>query len=262
MHDIRLIRDDPAAFDAALSRRGLEPVAAGIVALDEKRRALTTQLQEAQSRRNEASKAIGQAMGQGDTDKAEALKAEVSELKQSMPVLEDEERALGEELKTILLALPNLLDKCELLMKVSDEYRIQTEESAAWTDEFLSQRSQLANAALPPARCIAHDLPLMSIKVNLPRTVRSVHVVLDDQPEETRLVNLDITGDVSVEKPSRTDNSRTEFKILDSFYRFLVLGIYAFFGAFSFLEKFVKDLSIANDGCYILMLFDPILVTL
>lgn len=43
--------------------------------------------------------------------------------------------------------LPNLLDKCDLLMKVGDEYRIQTEESAAWTDEFLSQRSQLANAA-------------------------------------------------------------------------------------------------------------------
>jgi hypothetical protein len=43
--------------------------------------------------------------------------------------------------------LPKLLDKCELLMKVGDEYRIQTEESSAWTDEFLSQRSQLANAA-------------------------------------------------------------------------------------------------------------------
>ena len=43
--------------------------------------------------------------------------------------------------------LPGLLDKCDLLMKVGDEYRIQTEESAAWTDEFLSQRSQLANAA-------------------------------------------------------------------------------------------------------------------
>ncbi|TWT48943.1 BREX system P-loop protein BrxC [Botrimarina hoheduenensis] len=43
--------------------------------------------------------------------------------------------------------LPGLLDSCELLMKVGEEYRIQTEESAAWTDEFLSQRSQLANAA-------------------------------------------------------------------------------------------------------------------
>ncbi|NVE94834.1 serine--tRNA ligase [Altererythrobacter lutimaris] len=110
MHDIRMIRDDPDGFDAAMARRGLEPVAAGILSLDEKFRALTTKLQEMQSRRNEASKAIGQAMGQGDKDKAEALKAEVSELKQSMPQIEEEERALGEELRAALLGLPNLLD--------------------------------------------------------------------------------------------------------------------------------------------------------
>lgn len=110
MHDIRLIRDDPEGFDAILARRGLEPVSAAILALDEERRALTTKLQEAQSRRNEASKAIGQAMGQGDKDKAESLKAEVAELKQSMPTLEDEERQLGTKLQDALLALPNLLD--------------------------------------------------------------------------------------------------------------------------------------------------------
>ncbi|MEO1221446.1 MAG: serine--tRNA ligase, partial [Pseudomonadota bacterium] len=110
MHDIRLIRDDPEGFDAILARRGLEPVSADILALDEERRALTTKLQEAQSRRNEASKAIGQAMGQGDKDKAESLKAEVAELKQSMPTLEDEERQLGVKLQDALLALPNLLD--------------------------------------------------------------------------------------------------------------------------------------------------------
>ena len=74
MHDIRLIRDDPDAFDASLSRRGADPVAKEILAIDEERRALTTQLQNAQSRRNEASKAIGAAMGKGDTDTAEALK--------------------------------------------------------------------------------------------------------------------------------------------------------------------------------------------
>ena len=108
MHDIRLIRDNPEALDAALARRGVEPVAKAIVALDEERRKLTTQLQEAQSRRNEASKAIGQAMGQGDTKKAEALKAEVAELKQSMPELEDEERALGEQLEGALAIIPNL----------------------------------------------------------------------------------------------------------------------------------------------------------
>ncbi|MEO1048637.1 MAG: serine--tRNA ligase, partial [Pseudomonadota bacterium] len=81
-----------------------------ILALDEERRALTTQLQEAQSRRNEASKAIGKAMGQGDTDTAEALKAEVAELKQTMPELEERERTIGAELESALLVLPNTLD--------------------------------------------------------------------------------------------------------------------------------------------------------
>ena len=108
MHDIRTIRDNPAAFDAAMARRGLEPVADTIVALDEQRRAIATKLQEAQSRRNEASKAIGQAMGQGYTDKAEALKAEVAELKQTMPAMEEEERAAGKALSDLLAMLPNL----------------------------------------------------------------------------------------------------------------------------------------------------------
>ncbi|MEO0420594.1 MAG: serine--tRNA ligase [Pseudomonadota bacterium] len=110
MHDIRLIRDDPDAFDAVLARRGMDPVAASLLALDEERRALTTKLQEAQSRRNDASKAIGKAMGQGDTETAEALKAEVAELKRTMPELEDEERAIGQKLNDAMLALPNLLD--------------------------------------------------------------------------------------------------------------------------------------------------------
>ena len=108
MHDIRLIRDDPAAFNAALARRGLAPVAAGILALDEERRAVTTRMQEAQSRRNEASKAIGKAMGQGDTETAEALKAEVGQLKQTLPALEDEDRKLAEALQDALAVIPNL----------------------------------------------------------------------------------------------------------------------------------------------------------
>lgn len=110
MHDIRMIRDNPDAFDAALARRGLEPVAQTILALDEERRAITTQLQEAQSRRNEASKAIGQAMAKGDKETAEALKAEVAELKQTMPALEERDRKAAEELRAVLLALPNVLD--------------------------------------------------------------------------------------------------------------------------------------------------------
>ena len=108
MHDIRFIRDNPEVFDAALARRGLEPVSAEILRLDEQRRELTTRLQQAQSRRNEASKAIGQAMGQGDKDRAEALKAEVAELKQTMPAIEEEERELGSKLENILATIPNL----------------------------------------------------------------------------------------------------------------------------------------------------------
>lgn len=110
MHDIRQIRDNPESFDAALARRGLDPVAQSILALDEERRALTTKVQEAQSRRNEASKAIGQAMAQGRKDDAETLKAEVAELKQTMPELEERERAIGAELNDLLIGLPNLLD--------------------------------------------------------------------------------------------------------------------------------------------------------
>ena len=108
MHDIRLIRNDPAAFDAALARRGDAPVADSLIAIDEKRRSVTTQAQNAQARRNDASKAIGQAMGTGDTETAETLKAEVAELKQTMPALEDEVRALDEELKAALAVIPNL----------------------------------------------------------------------------------------------------------------------------------------------------------
>ena len=108
MHDIAFIRANPAAFDAALARRGLEPQADRIVALDAKKREAATRVQQAQSRRNEASKAIGQAMGRGDKEKAEALKAEVAEIKASMPEWEEAETAAGEELKDLLAILPNL----------------------------------------------------------------------------------------------------------------------------------------------------------
>ena len=108
MHDLRFIRENPQAFDAGLSARGGVPTAARILDLDERRRALTTRLQEALGRRNEASKAIGAAMGKGDTATAETLKSEVAALKTSLPALEDEERALGEQLDALLAALPNL----------------------------------------------------------------------------------------------------------------------------------------------------------
>jgi len=108
MHDIRLIRENPQAFDAALARRGLEPMAAALISLDERRRAVITEAQGAQARRNEASKAIGAAKARGAEDEAAALMAEVGALKEKLPALEASERALGEELDRVLAAIPNL----------------------------------------------------------------------------------------------------------------------------------------------------------
>ncbi|MEY4271062.1 MAG: serine--tRNA ligase [Pseudomonadota bacterium] len=108
MHDIRLIRDNPAAFDAALARRGVEPVAADIVARDGRRRELLTTMQASQARRNDAAKAIGAAMGKGDSAAADALKAEVAALKDAAAAMEAEERDVGAALDALLAALPNL----------------------------------------------------------------------------------------------------------------------------------------------------------
>ena len=108
MHDLKSIRENPEGFDAALAHRGASPVAVQIVALDERRRSVLTKLQDGLARRNEVSKAIGAAMGKGDAATADALKAEVATLKDSLPALEDEERNLGIELEAILAAIPNL----------------------------------------------------------------------------------------------------------------------------------------------------------
>ncbi|MDE2621245.1 MAG: serine--tRNA ligase, partial [Sphingomonadales bacterium] len=110
MHDIKLIRDNPEAFDAGLARRGVEPQSAQILALDAERRAVATRMQEVQGRRNEASKAIGAAMGKGDKDEAERLKAEVATLKDVLPQLEAEERELTARLQDALARWPNLPD--------------------------------------------------------------------------------------------------------------------------------------------------------
>jgi seryl-tRNA synthetase len=108
MHDIKFIRDNPATFDAGLARRGLEPQSAAILALDSKRRAVATRMQEAQGQRNEASKAIGAAMGRGDKDQAERLKVEVAALKDTLPALEADERELTQRLQDELARIPNL----------------------------------------------------------------------------------------------------------------------------------------------------------
>jgi seryl-tRNA synthetase len=108
VHDIKTIRDDPASFDAGLARRGLAPLAEALIALDETRRAAIAELQRAQERRNAASKEIGQAMARKDAAGADALKAEVAELKTLMPEMEAREKAALAALDTELAAIPNL----------------------------------------------------------------------------------------------------------------------------------------------------------
>lgn len=108
MHDIKTIRENPQAFDAALAQRGLAAVADDLLALDSEGRKLTTELQAMQARRNEASKAIGMAMGKGDRELAETLKAEVANIKKAMPEMEEQERAINARLFDQLAALPNL----------------------------------------------------------------------------------------------------------------------------------------------------------
>lgn len=107
MHDIRVIRDDPAAFDTALARRGVVSPAAGLLALDDARRAAIAAAQEAQTRRNDVSKQIGQAKAQKDEARAQALMAEVAALKEALPRLEAEEATAEGALNAALAALPN-----------------------------------------------------------------------------------------------------------------------------------------------------------
>ncbi|MFN3468217.1 MAG: serine--tRNA ligase [Novosphingobium sp.] len=108
MHDIRQIRENPEAFDAALARRGVEATAATILDMDAQRRTVATRMQDVQARRNEASKAIGAAMAKGEKDAAEALKAEVAALKTELPGLEEEDRRLTALQNAALAAIPNL----------------------------------------------------------------------------------------------------------------------------------------------------------
>ena len=108
MHDIRAIRDDPQAFDRGWAARGLSPQTPAILALDAELRAGQTQLQSAQSRRNEASKLIGMAKARKDEAQAAAVMAEVEQLKGLIGDLTELERARIEALQTLLAALPNL----------------------------------------------------------------------------------------------------------------------------------------------------------
>ncbi len=106
MHDLKAIRDNPQAFDDGLARRGLAPLSARLLELDSRRRTAQTRFQEMQARRNELSKQIGILKRQGQD--ASAVMAEVAELKDKVPAMEDEDKALGAEIDALLAAIPNL----------------------------------------------------------------------------------------------------------------------------------------------------------
>ncbi len=108
MHDIRAIRDDPEGFDAGLKRRGLEPMAQEILEKDSELRTLLTGLQQAQARRNDASKQIGQAKAKKDEAAAQTFMHEVAGLKEEIRQGEEKERELKRALDDVLAAIPNL----------------------------------------------------------------------------------------------------------------------------------------------------------
>ena len=107
MHDIRLIRDDPAAFDRGLRNRGAEPLSATLLALDDARKAAVSAAQEAQERRNALSREIGAAKKAKDEARAQALMAEVAALKERAPALETAEKDASDALRKALAEIPN-----------------------------------------------------------------------------------------------------------------------------------------------------------
>jgi len=108
MHDIKAIREDPAFYDRAWSSKGLSPQTPALLEIDARLRAAQTALQEAQGRRNDASKLIGAAKGRKDEAEAQRLMAEVEALKGVIAEQGEGERIAAAELKALLSGLPNL----------------------------------------------------------------------------------------------------------------------------------------------------------
>ena len=108
MHDIRFIREDAKAFDAAMARRGLKSPSKPILEIDEKRRAIQARMQELQAKRNAASKQIGERKSKGES--ADDIMKQVNGIKADIQRLEGDERELATSLDERLMELPNLLD--------------------------------------------------------------------------------------------------------------------------------------------------------
>ena len=108
MHDIRVIRDDPAAFDAALARRGLAPMSPEILSLDAERRARIAAAETAQAEQNRASKEVGAAKARGDEDEFQRLRVLVGTKKDEVAAMQAEASALDGRLRDLLMTIPNL----------------------------------------------------------------------------------------------------------------------------------------------------------
>ncbi|MEJ6402356.1 serine--tRNA ligase [Yoonia sp. 2307UL14-13] len=108
MHDIRTIRDNPAAFDAALSRRGMDAMSSKILAIDEARRSAILAAETAQAEANKAAKEVGAAKGRGDEAEFERLRALVAEKKAEIAKLNDQAKAEDTRLNDLLMGIPNL----------------------------------------------------------------------------------------------------------------------------------------------------------
>jgi seryl-tRNA synthetase len=108
MHDIRQIREEPLAFDAALARRGLPAQSPEILALDETRRARIAAAEAALAERNAASKAVGAAKAKGDEAEFERLRALVADKRDEIARLEAEAGAADAALRDLLMGIPNL----------------------------------------------------------------------------------------------------------------------------------------------------------
>ena len=108
MHDIRAIRENPAAFDAALSRRGIAAVSSEVLAIDEARRAAIHAAETAQAEQNKASREVGAAKGRGDEAEFERLRALVAAKKAEMAEMQAKAKAEDDRLGALLMGIPNL----------------------------------------------------------------------------------------------------------------------------------------------------------
>ena len=144
MHDIKWIRENPETFDAGLKRRGLEPQAAALLALDDKRRAAIAKAQTAQERRNAASKDVGAAMKAGDGAKAAILKQEVADLKTALTTYEDEERRAIATLDAALAQIPT--SRCRTFPTARTRMTTRSFAPSAASRNSASQRKSISRS--------------------------------------------------------------------------------------------------------------------